>query len=466
MSNLRLFGAAIALLFSVISCGGGGGGGSADTSGTAEGLWRGTTGDNREVNGLVLDNGQYWLIYSVANNPLVIAGAIQGNGSSSNGVFTSSDGLDANFEGLGVQSLSVNANYTEGVSLSGTATYASGGTSTFTSTYDSDYDLTPSLSTLAGTYSGQSVVTPNIYEPASFSVSSSGAIVGSGTSGCSFTGTAAPRSSGNVYNITVTFGGGVCALGTSTVTGIAYYDAATDQLVTAGLNSARTIGFIFLGEKRNTAEGLWRGVTGDNREINGVVLDDGVYWLVYSAISNPTVIAGAIQGNSTSSGGVFSSTNGLDFNFEGLGVLSLTVNGNYTAGVNLSGTASYTIGATSTFTSTYDSDYDLTPDLAIIAGTYTGSAIVSGVTELATFTVSNAGAITGSGASGCTVTGTVLPRTTGNVYDVSVTFGGGVCLLGTSTVNGIAYFDAGTNQITSAALNNTRTDGYFFVGTK
>ena len=167
-----------------------------------------------------------------------------------------------------------------------------------------------------------------------------------------------------------------------------------------------------------TAEGLWKGTTNTNRTIAGVVLDDGTYWFIYSSVGNSAVVAGAVQGNGTSSGGAFSSSNGKDFNLEGLGVNNFTLAGSYTAKSSLGGTLTYAPSSTSTFTSTYNSNYELTPSLATIAGTYSGSAATSGGTESAVFTINGAGAISGSGASGCTFTGTASPRTKGNVYNL------------------------------------------------
>jgi len=214
------------------------------------------------------------------------------------------------------------------------------------------------------------------------------------------------------------------------------------------------------------AEGLWQGTTNTSRTIAGLVLDDGTYWFIYSSAGNSAVIAGVVQGNSSSSNGSFSSSNGKDFNLEGLGVNNFTLAGTYTAKISLGGTLTYSPSGTTTFTSSYDTDYDLTPSLAAIAGTYSGSAATSGGTESATVTVSGAGAISGSGASGCSFTGGATPRSKGNVYNISVTFGGGVCANGTNTVAGVAHFDAATKQLISAALNSARTDGFIYVGAK
>src|ERR1035437_7385465 len=88
------------LAFSSVSilvggCGGGGGDGGSSAPPasvtTAEGMWTGTTSSNRTVNGFVLDDGTYWVLYSVANNSNTIAGGVQGTSTSNNGNFTSAN---------------------------------------------------------------------------------------------------------------------------------------------------------------------------------------------------------------------------------------------------------------------------------------------------------------------------------------------------------------------------------------
>jgi hypothetical protein len=230
----------------------------------------------------------------------------------------------------------------------------------------------------------------------------------------------------------------------------------------SGIPSGETVG----AASGNTAEGLWGGTTNTGRAIAGLVLDNGEYWVIYSSVGNSAVLGGVVQGNSVSSNGAINSSNGRDFNLEGLGIIDGTLAGTYVAKSSLAGTVTYSPNSSTIFTSIYDNSYDLTPSLGVIAGTYSGSAATSGGIEFATVTISDLGAMNGMGASGCGFTGNATPRTRGNVYNVSVTFGGGVCANGTTTVTGVAYFDASTNQLTSAALNSTRTDGFIYMGVK
>lgn len=212
-----------------------------------------------------------------------------------------------------------------------------------------------------------------------------------------------------------------------------------------------------------SAEGLWFGTTDSNRTAAGVVLDDGVYWFLYSVVGDPAIIEGVIQGDSSSQNGDFTSLNAKDFNLE-TGILNATINGSYVMKQSLNGTIVYQNSTQVTFTATYDSDYELIPDMNAVAGTYTGFVTA---TETVTVAVSSSGAITGNSDTGCTFSGSFSPRTHGNVFDVTVDFDGQPgCSLGTEAVNGIAFYDAGTKQLYSAALNADRTDGFVFLGTK
>ena len=216
----------------------------------------------------------------------------------------------------------------------------------------------------------------------------------------------------------------------------------------------------------SAAEGLWVGTTNSNRAVTGLVLDDGSDYVLYSVQGNASIIAGVIQGNGTATGGSFSSSNGRDFNLEGLGVLAATVSASYNARQTLNGSVSYSVGAPTTFTSTFNTNYDVTPTLAAVAGTYSGQVAFSLGVENATVAVSGAGALSGAGASGCAVSGSVTPRSRGNAYNLTLTFGGSPCFFTNQTMSGIAYFDSATRRLYAVTPNASRTDGVLFVGVK
>ena len=215
-----------------------------------------------------------------------------------------------------------------------------------------------------------------------------------------------------------------------------------------------------------SAEGLYTGLTSTGRNITGLVLDDGTYYVLYSPVGNSTAIAGVVQGTGTSSAGTFSSSNARDFNLEGLGVLAATVSASYVAKQSFNGTVAYGAAGNTSFSSTYDVGYEAAPSLAALAGTFTGQVASSAGNENAAVTISVGGAISGSGASGCSLSGSVAPRARGNAFNVSLTFGGAPCLFANQTLIGIAYFNATTKVLYSALPNANRTDGVLFVGVK
>lgn len=216
-------------------------------AGTAEGLWEGSTSAGRSVGGLILQDGTYWFHYSSAGNNAVLGGVLRGNGTSNSGQFTSTNGVDLNFEGSGSKDVDVADTYTAKSDLSGTFTYTPTDVIKFSAIYDSSYELTPSLSTLAGNYSGSGAMTAGL-AAVRFSVASGGAIAGAISVNCSFSGFAKPALRGNVYDISLSFNGSGCPNGSSSVQGIAYI-ATGGQFIVTALNTAWTDGLVFEASK-------------------------------------------------------------------------------------------------------------------------------------------------------------------------------------------------------------------------
>ncbi len=237
--------------FAPAACGGGYGESdesslSHPTALSAGGRWMGATATGRTVAGLVLEDGSYWLFYMARDNPLVLAGLIQGTGTSHSGSFGSSNTRDFNLEGAGVRAATMRGSYVPNKSFDGTVAYVTGETESFTSTSDADAESAPNLTLVAGTYAGLRADNQTI----TMTVDSTGTLSGHSSEGCTFGGTLSPRARGNVFHVTVTFEEGACHQGTETLTGVALYDAATQRLYSAALNSARTTSYLFLGTKR------------------------------------------------------------------------------------------------------------------------------------------------------------------------------------------------------------------------
>jgi hypothetical protein len=212
-----------------------------------------------------------------------------------------------------------------------------------------------------------------------------------------------------------------------------------------------------------SAEGRWTGSTQTGRTIVGLVLDDGSYWLFYTARDNPLVLAGLVQGTGTSHSGSFGSSNTRDFNLEGAGIRAATMHGSYVQNRGFLGAIAYFNSEAESFTSTYDGDSELVSNLNLVVGTFSGLRTDN---HTVTVTMEAAGTLSGHASDGCTVAGTLSARAKGTMFHTQVTFGGDACRHGTETLVVVAFYDAVTNRLYSAALNNARTTSFIFFGTK
>ncbi len=212
-----------------------------------------------------------------------------------------------------------------------------------------------------------------------------------------------------------------------------------------------------------SAEGRWMGSTSTGRTVAGQVLEDGSYWLFYSPRGHPHILADLVHGTGTSHSGSFGSSNTRDFKLEGAGIRAATMRGSYVPKKRFQGTIAYLNGKEESFTSTYDANSATLSNLSQVAGTYT--SVRTGNHSI-TVTVDATGRLSGRSTAGCTVAGTLSPPAKGNVFHTSVTFGGDACRHGTETLTGVTFYDAATNRLYSAALNNARTTSFLFLGTK
>ena len=212
-----------------------------------------------------------------------------------------------------------------------------------------------------------------------------------------------------------------------------------------------------------SAEGRWTGSTRTGRTVTGLVLEDGSYWLFYTARDNPHVLAGLIQGTGTSHAGSFGSPNTRDFPVDGTGIRQGRMSGTSVPKRSFRATIIYFNGETERVRSSYDADFESAPNLTLVTGTYVE---LRADDHTVTVTVDAAGMLSGHASDGCTATGTLSPRAKGYAFHVTMTVGGGACRQGTETLTGIAFFDAATNRLYSAALNHARTTSVLFLGTK
>lgn len=242
----------VAILISLFlaACGGGGGyggGGGSPAPSAAQGLWIGTTGDNRALAGIVLDNGTYYFLYSPVGNAALIAGVAQGTSSASNATFSSTNTRDFSFEDGVVTSGSITGSYMERQTISGSAVSLSGA-NTFSASFDSRYDSAPTIANVVGTFTGQSATLSSV-DNVSVTVANDGSFVSLGAGGCSSSGIIAPRSAGNIFDLTLYAGPAPCAFAGQTLTGIAFYDGTDNSIRAVAINSSRTDLVLFTGSK-------------------------------------------------------------------------------------------------------------------------------------------------------------------------------------------------------------------------
>ena len=220
-------------------------------SGTAEGLWRGTTSANQTVLGIILDDGTYYLLYSHPGTS-ADAGVVQGSSVALNGELTSSDGVDfpiATMEGEIENSAvpaTVSGSYVPRVSM--LLTISEGVASrTLSASYDATYEHPADLAAAAGNYVGEAghVIGVNA---ATFTLLANGTL--SGSNGyCTFRGIVTPHESVNVFDWSVTQTGS-CAFYNATITGILYYDEANRQIHGFAPFAGRTDHWYLIGTKQ------------------------------------------------------------------------------------------------------------------------------------------------------------------------------------------------------------------------
>lgn len=212
--------------------------------------------------------------------------------------------------------------------------------------------------------------------------------------------------------------------------------------------------------------GFWKGTLNNGRIINTLTLSDGQVWGFYFEIGSTTTLGGLIHAKADVNGSTLTSNDMRDCQAARCEIVA----GLFSAQVVTRQSISGTIGqgtAGVTFTGTYDSEFGKAPAVAHLVGAYTGKSTVTGGTEDLTLNLSATGAISGTSASGCSVSGTVTPRTDGNAYNLKLTYGGGVvCAVSTLSTTGVAYFDPADSRLYAAGLDSGKNNPFIFTGTR
>lgn len=215
--------------------------------------------------------------------------------------------------------------------------------------------------------------------------------------------------------------------------------------------------------------GGWTGSTSTNRDLTAVVLPDGNYYLMYSAVGDAATVGGVVQGTGSLNAENFTSADGLDFSAEGAGIKPAAVAAILQGGQSFNGTVTQAATGTAvTFQSNFDRSSALLPDVASLdrlAGAYVGNAGFALGVRPATFTVASDGGVT-STINGCSITGNATPRADVNAYDLTIAFGGAPCAIPNLSFTGIAYLRQDTGRLYAAARNAATKQSVIFSGSK
>jgi hypothetical protein len=219
------------------------GGGEDSTSGSAEGIWGGTTSTGEETVLIVLADGETWGIYG--DEADATAGILQGNLASSDGL-VSGTLLDFNLTGLGQTNLgirgTVNSRNAMNLVIASSATLNMG--------YDRTYDTPASLSTMTGSYRGLALGPGRVDETARVVISGTTITTSSATyPDCVGAGTVSLRSGNKaVVDFSIRFEGEGCLVPNNTmISGVAQY--SNGSITAVGLNSGRTQGVLLVADR-------------------------------------------------------------------------------------------------------------------------------------------------------------------------------------------------------------------------
>jgi hypothetical protein len=251
---LKQFGTVLALALALMTTGCGKTSSStppASTAGQAQGVFSGTTSTGLSFQSIILPNDTFYAIYGTkVGNVLYVSGMMTGQGASNNGTYaaTVTDFYSSGSTFTG----SLAATYVAGVSVSGTISESGNSNVTFNGAVESissfNYGTPALLSGISGTWTG----TLMDGSTAVVNINASGTFSGS-DSGCSFSGSITPDSSGkNFFKVSLTYGASPCLSPNQTQAGIGVdyllSDGVTHQLL-AGVASGTSFGTVFVANR-------------------------------------------------------------------------------------------------------------------------------------------------------------------------------------------------------------------------
>ena len=208
-------------------------------------------------------------------------------------------------------------------------------------------------------------------------------------------------------------------------------------------------------------QGFWTGSSSANYAISAVVLENGEF---YSMFSSNGIAYGVDYGTGTVSGTSISGSL-KEFYIPTNQVFDGSISATFSPKTSLQGSTQYSNGNSATFSTSYNASYETPASLSTLTGLYTGNYYTGAPV---TMSISSNGVVSGS-STNCTFTGNAAPRPSGkNVYNVDLTFTGTQCAPGQGTASGIGVLNVvnGVTYLYTAGLNPSKTNGFFWIGTK
>lgn len=221
------------------------------TASFAQGYYVGiTTPGQREV-GIVRDDGIFWIAYERDTPGLggFVNGTSTASGTQASGTFVSTDAIRYDFSQRTTDAEHVDADYVYKDCLCGRSTEVSTKAVKveFGSSYQSLYELRPTLTALAGAYSGGSAQTLVDDQGVALQIGADGALSAVTANACTLSGTFKPRTVGNLYDVIVTAGPAPCATPGTVYSGAAVLDSG--KLLVMATDASRQAALVLSGTR-------------------------------------------------------------------------------------------------------------------------------------------------------------------------------------------------------------------------
>jgi hypothetical protein len=205
-------------------------------------------------------------------------------------------------------------------------------------------------------------------------------------------------------------------------------------------------------------KGFWSGSQGTGTA-SVIVLANGETWMASLDSSNAITSFAHLQ---TQISGANYSSSGTQYILQTGKTEAASVIGTFKNKATITGTATAPSGIAA-LNLTYNPRYEITVRVADAVGSWTGT--FGGASSSRTIIVAETGKLTGTSSTGCSYSGTLLPRSSDPaVFDVTYTE---TCVVGTPQVlSGIATVNEAKTALFITAITSDKTGGAIFIGAK